>query len=70
MAIEDKIEIQILDDGTIKVITPGISGTNHRNADQMLAMMSKIAGGEMTRENTGKRGHIHKHATNKVSHSH
>lgn len=66
MAQEDKIEFQILDDGTIKVITPGISGVNHKNADELLSLVSKIAGGETTIENLGKRGHVHNHSQHHV----
>ena len=66
----DVIDFEILEDGTIKCITPGISGVNHRSADELLSLVSKLAGGKTTIESTGKHGHAHVHTSNKVSHSH
>lgn len=43
---QDRIEWEILEDGTISVKTPGISGTNHVSADQLLKEIAKMAGGE------------------------
>ena len=41
----DKIQITILQDGTIRVETDKISGANHLNAEQFLREMSRLAGG-------------------------
>lgn len=43
---QDKIDWEILEDGTISVKTPGISGTNHVSADQLLKQIAAMAGGE------------------------
>lgn len=56
---EDVIDFQILSDGTIKVVTSGISGVNHRNADELLSLVARLAGGETKIEKLAKRGHAH-----------
>jgi hypothetical protein len=68
MAKIDNIEIEILEDGTIKVITDPISGPNHANADEFLKAMGRLAGGETTRE---KRKDVHHHGhTHDHDHEH
>jgi len=49
MNATDTIQIEILDDGTIKVTTDPISGPNHVNAEQFLRFIATLAGGETTR---------------------
>jgi hypothetical protein len=56
----DKIQIEILADGTIKFTTDPISGPNHVNAEQFLRMVGQLAGGETTRERR-KDAHQHQH---------
>jgi hypothetical protein len=71
----DNMEIEILEDGTIKTTTDAISGPNHANAEEFLRFISRMAGGEETRtkrldvkrslhealhEHT-KDGHVHEH---------
>ena len=46
----DTITVEILEDGTIKVITEGISAGNHRNADEALKMLADLMGGPVTTE--------------------
>lgn len=70
----DTIQIEVLEDGTIKVTTDPISGANHANAEQFLAFMSTLAGGETTRVKRGdahshSHGHGHSHGHDH-SHSH
>lgn len=69
----DDITIEILEDGTIKVITDPISGANHSNAEQFLQFMGRLAGGETSRQRKGTghqhhHGHEHDHA--KAGHGH
>ncbi len=59
---EDTLEIEILDDGTIKVTSPKISAANHMNADQLLGFIAKLAGGETKIEKRIKSAHTHEHA--------
>ena len=66
---EDKIEIEILEDGQIKVVTDQISPANHLNADEFLAYISELAGGQETREKR-KHGHTHVRQQQHVGHSH
>ena len=46
---QDRIKIEILEDGTIKVTTDPISGPNHVNAEGFLRQMASLAGGETKR---------------------
>ena len=41
----DKIQLEILEDGTISVKTSEISETNHLSADELLKMISEMSGG-------------------------
>ena len=57
---QDAMEIEILEDGTIKTTTDPISGANHANAEQFLAFVGRMAGGEQKRERrAGHRTHTH-----------
>lgn len=74
----DNIQIEILEDGTIKVTTDPISGANHANAEGFLNFMARMAGGETTREkrtdkpvtHTHEHGHKHTHSHGGSEHSH
>lgn len=44
----DSIPFEILEDGTISIKTDRISGTNHMSADDLLADLAKVMGGEHT----------------------
>lgn len=57
---EDTLTIEILDDGTIKVVTDQISPANHLSADQFLKFLAELAGGETTR-NRNRHAHAHQH---------
>ena len=59
---EDIIEIEVLEDGTIKVTTDQISPANHLSADNFLKMIEQLAGGETTKTKNRKvRSHVHQH---------
>jgi hypothetical protein len=45
----DKIEIEILEDGTFKISTDKVSMANHTNAEGLLREISTVAGGETKR---------------------
>jgi len=67
--VADRIEIEIAEDGEIIVTTQGISGKNHASADEFLASMEKLAGGE--RKAVKKRvGHVHLVEGKRVYHKH
>lgn len=59
----DKMNIEILEDGTISVKTDKVSGTNHKSADEFMSDIEKLAGG--TRE-TQKKRQTNVHATSKI----
>lgn len=68
---DDKMVITVLRDGTIRTVTDEISAPNHDNAEQFLRAMSRLAGGETTREARGEHAHEHHHHhEDGTSHSH
>lgn len=60
----DTLNIEILEDGTIKTTSDAVSAANHENAEQFLKAMARLAGGETTREarKDVKHGHAHTHS--------
>jgi hypothetical protein len=73
----DKLTLEILQDGTIKSTADGISAANHDNAESFLRNVSTLAGGKVTRtlrtdlrpeelrralEEHKKDGHTHTHS--------
>ena len=54
----DQIEIEILEDGTLKVVTPSIGAANHRNADELMSILAEYMGGDVQEEKLAK-GHAH-----------
>jgi hypothetical protein len=69
----DNIQIEVLDDGTIKVTTDPISGANHANAEGFLNFMARMAGGETTRSKRTDKPVTHTHTDHhghKHTHSH
>ena len=59
----DIIDIEILDDGTIKFKTDAVSEANHLSADEFLASVIDLAGGKHTVEHRtkGAKAHVHQH---------
>lgn len=67
----DKMEITILEDGTIKVETGRISGANHMSAETFLAQTIKEAGGVHERKSRpGAHHHHHEHGHGHDHHHH
>ena len=63
----DKVEIEILENGLIKMSTDKVSMPNHGNCEMFLREMVKLAGGEASRK--GKRGALtHTHDGNTHTH--
>lgn len=59
----DTIEIEILDDGTIKASIAGkVSPGNHRNADEALRLLAQLMGGAVEVERIGET-HTHQRAS-------
>lgn len=54
----DKIQIEILEDGTIKVSTDRVSMPNHVNAEGFLRQMFALTGGEITRRAKHAASHV------------
>ena len=55
---EDKIEIEILDDGTVRSTTNKVSPANHRTAEEFLADVARMCGGK-TERTRRSHGHVH-----------
>lgn len=47
---ERKIEIEILPDGEVKIITDDLSGPDHRSADDLLKFLESQLGGEVKKQ--------------------
>lgn len=60
--VTDTFTVEILEDGTIKVVTDPVSAANHGNAEQFLQYMARLAGGETTRvRRSDKHAHAQQH---------
>lgn len=63
----DKMEIEVLEDGSIKVSTDRISLPNHGGAEMLIKELVKAAGGEVDRARKSNGtyhshdGHYHSH---------
>ena len=57
----DGITVTILENGTVRIETDGISGPNHANAEAALQFITKEIGGEVTRIHRHPGGHVHVH---------
>jgi hypothetical protein len=68
MSKEDVIQIEVLDDGTIKATTDPISSANHLSADKFFRLLQERAGGATVR-NKRSNTHTHVHEGEK-EHSH
>lgn len=55
---EDIIDIEILDEGTIKSTTPKISAANHAGAHEFFRQIARLTGGE---QSASKAKHNHTH---------
>ena len=55
----DKIEVEILDDGSLKITTDKISAANHGSAEILIRELITNAGGDAQRT---RKGHAHDHS--------
>jgi hypothetical protein len=68
---KDRINIRILEDGRIVCTTGKIGFKNHIEAEDALAELTALMGGEEIRESTKKQDkHFHRHTTDHAGHSH
>ena len=65
--VKTTFEIEILEDGTVKVLTGSIDGSAHMAAEQFLQFLSRELGGESVRT---RRTHAMTHTHEGVSHKH
>ena len=64
----DTIKWEVLEDGTVSITTDAVSGTNHKSADELLASLADLLGGET--ETKQRRGHVHRHRHQHGGHLH
>lgn len=64
----DKIEIEVLADGSIKISTDRISPANHTSAEHLVREIQKMAGGPTKTQR--KPGVLHVHSHGHHSHQH
>lgn len=55
----DKIRIEILPDGSLRVLTEGVSAANHVSADDLLSTLTALMGGKRETEERIAHGHHH-----------
>jgi len=60
--MSDKIDVEILDDGKVKVETGPISGPNHMNAEKMMRFLREELGPETSKV---RKAHHHHHVHEK-----
>lgn len=65
---EDVINIEILEDGTIKAETSKISAVNHLLADRFFGFLRELCGGSREVKSKGHTAHVHSHGS--LTHSH
>lgn len=67
----DKITVEILPDGTLKLETDEVSMANHTNAENLLKQIASDCGGPtVIRHKHGKAGHSHSHSHGNKAHQH
>ena len=57
----DKIEVEILADGTLKILTSEISPANHRAAESLVDFIKTLTGGPSTTTKRPDAKHHHHH---------
>ena len=68
---QDRIKWEILPNGDIKITTDAVSDGNHLTADDLLAEIGRLAGGEVTHEKSDPHHHHeHTHTHGTVTHKH
>ena len=45
--MSDELRVEILPDGRLKITTPTVSASAHRNADQFMALVRQLMGGQV-----------------------
>lgn len=64
----DKIEIEILPDGTLKMTTDRVSMPNHTNTERLIEEIIKGMGGQVERKRKAGHHHHHNHGDNNHEH--
>lgn len=64
----DTINLEILEDGTVRISTDKISAGNHRQADEVLAAIDALLAGAVETKHKHGHTHNHTHTHNHVKH--
>lgn len=60
---KDKIDIEFLESGMVKITVPGqISAANHLSAESLVNEITQVVGGMVTLEHLHGKSHTHTHA--------
>jgi hypothetical protein len=59
--MEDKITFRVLDDGTVRITSPRISGANHASADALVKGVEGLMAGDTTVHRRTDHAHAHAH---------
>jgi hypothetical protein len=68
MAQEPEVMVEILEDGTIKIVTSKVSAANHLKAEKLLKDVTALSGGEVSKAKRKGVGHSHTHNHNVAGH--
>jgi len=66
----DKLDIEILADGTIKTTSGPVSNENHQSAEAFLKSVAAMTGGETVRRPRGDARQAHHHHHGEQHHTH
>jgi hypothetical protein len=69
----DAIKFKILEDGTISLTTDAVSGENHVSADELLAQLTNVLGGQRVTKKRSKLSvgiNLHDHSHSHHHHHH
>lgn len=71
MPQQDRMFVEFLDNGLIKVTTDEISGPNHMSAEEFITFLARGQGGAVERSRrTDKQGMSHHEHTHEHTHEH
>lgn len=57
---QDKIAVEYLKGGRVKITTDEVSGPNHMAAENVIRYLAELMGGAVTKQSRGKQ-HVHTH---------
>lgn len=65
----DVIDLEVLENGTLKITTPSLSDVNHARADALVQKLLELIGGDVVVERKQEEGHHHHEGTHHHHHA-